>query len=174
MCADWRASVVAELKDTFIVKGTHTLGPTVRIALPAIGNAGEFIFSGQMVHHAQLNDVELVVKRACHHRQACAGLLVQRPKSEVKSIQVVEQCLHRSREKFASSVVAGTEKIVVDTPSRPDEPIQNMSGRRDDVFLEPEVAMLVGEATPPSATRVWKLAIAPSAALLYLSSPDSW
>ena len=48
-------------------------------------------------------------------------------------------------EEILSGGVFRGEKVIVDSPERPDESVEDVRGRGDDVFLEPEVAGFVGE-----------------------------
>lgn len=88
------ALVVAEFKRGLIEKRPPAIGGAASVVFPAIGNFSEFVFSGEAMHDAQLHDVQTVIEIARHHGQAGAGLLVERPESEVESVEVVEQGLN--------------------------------------------------------------------------------
>jgi hypothetical protein len=107
---------------------------------------GEFLFSGQAMHHAQLNDMQPVIERARHHRQTCAGLLVERPESQVIALQIVQQGSHSPRKHFLGRFVGCGKEVILNAPKRPDETVENVRRWRHDVFLEPKVAGLVGES----------------------------
>ena len=66
--------------------------------LPTIGDAGEQFFSGQAMHHAQLHDVQAMIKGARHHGQARTRLLVERPESEIVAIEIVQKGADAARE----------------------------------------------------------------------------
>jgi len=144
-----RLSVVAELKDALIAQGSGAFGPTVRVSLPAVGSVSKCGLAGQAMHDAQLHNVQAVIERAGNHGQARAGLLVQRPESEVVAVKIVKQCLNGAREKMVYGLIFGRQKVIVHAPCGPDESVQNVRGRRDDVFLEPEIAALIGEGNTP-------------------------
>src|SRR5438874_8022284 len=86
-----------------------------------------------------------MVERAGHHGQACAGLLVERPEPQVVAIEIVQHGSHCARKEFPSGRVLGREKVVVNAPGCPDKSVENVRGRGDDIFLEPEVAGFVSE-----------------------------
>jgi len=97
------------------------------------------------MHHAKLHDVQSVVERARDHRQQSAGLFIERPEAEIVTIEVRAQGSHRLLEQISCRSISRRQKIVVDTPGSPDESIQNVRGRRDDVLLEPKNAFVVAE-----------------------------
>src|SRR5579859_3215294 len=97
------------------------------------------------MHNAQLHDVELVVKAAGDHGQARARLLVERPESEIVAIQIVQQGANAAGKKLMRGMVASCQEVVIDSPQSPDESVEDVCGRRHDVFLKPEVPGFVGE-----------------------------
>src|SRR6266853_2431985 len=86
-----------------------------------------------------------MIERASHHLQPCSGLLVKRPESQIVPLQIFQQGLYRPAEKALRGWIGGRDEVVIYSPSRPDKTVQNMSGGRHDVFLEPEVTVLIGE-----------------------------
>src|SRR5207248_9208572 len=71
---------------------------------------------------------------------------VERPESEIVTIEIVKQGTESAGEKVLRGFFVGGQEIVVYAPKSPDESVQNVRRRRDDVFLEPEVAGFVGES----------------------------
>ena len=89
--------------------------------------------------------MQLVIERAGHHGQARAGLLVERPESEIVAVEIVQQGADgagKSSLRGQGLAWSGNSRR---RPRSPDESIQYVGGGRDDVFLEPQVAGLVGE-----------------------------
>src|SRR5437879_6675155 len=86
-----------------------------------------------------------MIEGASHHLQPGSGLLIKRPESQIVELQIFQQSLHRPMEKALRGWIGSRDKVVVYSPSRPDKAVQNMSGGRHDVFLEPEVTALIGE-----------------------------
>src|ERR1700722_11878422 len=55
--------VVTELECALVTKGTSAFARTSAVCFPAIGDLREFPFAGQTMHHTQLHDVLLMLKR---------------------------------------------------------------------------------------------------------------
>ena len=100
--------------------------------------------------------MQAVIEGARDHGQARAGLLVERPEAEVEAIEIVKESSDSAQEEILRGAVFSGEEVIVDSPERPDESVQDVSGRRDDVFLEPEVAGFVGEGNAAIRDRMLK------------------
>jgi len=145
-----RVLVIGEFEGALVAEGTGTVGTTAGVVVPAVGHSSEFLFSSQAMHDAQLHDVQPMIEGAGDHREARAGLLVERPESQVVAIEVVEHGANCARKEILRRGMLGSEEVVVDAPGRPDESIQDVRGRGDDVFLEPKVAGFIGEGDASS------------------------
>src|ERR1700685_43853 len=97
------------------------------------------------MHNSQLHDVQLMIERTRDHGQPRARLFVERPEAKVVAVKISQQCLNRACEEIMGRSFAGGEEIIVNAPCGPDESVQNVSRRRNDVLFEPEIALLVGE-----------------------------
>src|SRR5215469_11172947 len=86
-----------------------------------------------------------MIEGARCHGYACARLLVERPEAQIIPLKVSQQRLYGPRKELARSRVPRGKKVVVDTPNCPDESVEYVSGRRDNIFLEPQIALFVGE-----------------------------
>src|ERR1017187_662602 len=86
-----------------------------------------------------------MIEGAGHHLQASSGLLVKRPKSQIVVLQIFQESLHRLLEKGMRGWIACRQKVVVHPPRGPHKAVQDVGGWRHDVFLEPEVTVLIGE-----------------------------
>src|SRR3977135_3777586 len=83
--------VVTEFEGTLVAQGAGAIGAAAAVTLPAVGNAGEGLFTGQSMHHPQLYDMQLMIEGAGYHGQACTRLLIERPESQVVTLEIVEQ-----------------------------------------------------------------------------------
>ncbi len=128
----------------------------MRVSLPAIGDGGEFRFSGQPMHDAQLHDMQLVIKGARDHGKAGARLLVQRPESKIVAIEIANQRLNSAQKEIMSRGIPRRENVIVDSPQSPDESIQNMGRRRNNVLLEPKISGGIGEGDTSVFDRLLK------------------
>src|SRR5271166_2161972 len=137
--------VIAKLECAFVAKGTGALGAAAGVGLPSICKSGEYFVSRETMHHAQLNNMQSVVEGAGDHGERRAGLLVERPETEVVTVKICAKSNCRLREQIPRGVALRRQKIVVDAPCCPDESIKNVSWRCNDIFLKPNVAACVGE-----------------------------
>src|SRR5277367_882558 len=138
--------VVTELECAFITKRPGAPAAALRITFPAIGIVGEHFIPGEMVHHPQLHYMQTMIEGAGQHGESRSRFLVERPETSVVAMEIGAKRCNRECEQIPRRGVASRKRIVVNFPDRPEETIQNMRGRRDDVFLEPKIAALVGEA----------------------------
>src|SRR5580692_9218741 len=92
--------VITEFKHALIAKGAGAFGATARVTLPAVGDTGEGVLSREATHDSQLHDVQVMIEGTGHHGQACAGLLVEGPESQVVAIEIVQHRADRTRKEF--------------------------------------------------------------------------
>src|SRR5436305_3600080 len=95
------------------------------------------------MHDSKLDNMELVIERTGHHLESRSRLLVQRPKSHVVRIQVAQKRAHGLLEKRLRGWITRGKKVVIHTPGGPDESVENMRRRRDDVLLEPQITPVI-------------------------------
>src|ERR1700722_1057110 len=93
-----------------------------------------------------------MIERACTHGQTSARLLVKRPEAEIIVLEITQQGLHGTGEECLCRLVSRREEVIVNSPRGPDEPVENVGGRGDDVLLEPEIAAIVSERKPAFAS----------------------
>ena len=111
-----------------------------RDRLEACGGIGEEADTGQAVHDLQLRDVQCVVVTAGQHFPGAVAGLVERPPS---GIELVEPRLERADAcgpQLQRLGRAAPLRVVVDAPQRPDEAVEDVAWRIDQVFLNPDVA----------------------------------
>src|SRR5580658_1062113 len=94
-----------------------------------------------------------MIERAGNHGQASARLLVKRPEAEIIVLEITQQGLHGTGEECLCRLVSRCEEVVVNSPRGPDEPVENVGGRGDDVLLEPEIAAIASERNAAFAYR---------------------
>src|SRR5437764_7650025 len=97
-----------------------------------------------------------MIESACNHWQPSAGLLVERPEAEIVAIEVMYQRSHAAREQFLNRRISGCERKIVDSPECPDEAIQNVRRRRDDVLFEPQVSRFIPKSNSAVRDRSFK------------------
>lgn len=84
-------SVIDELESCFVEKSAGAVGAASRVLFPTVGDLGESVFIREAVHHSQLHDVQAMVEIAGDHGEPRAGLLVERPESEVVVSEIVQK-----------------------------------------------------------------------------------
>ena len=95
------------------------------------------------MHHAQLRDVQLVIKGAGDHWQQSARLLIERPKPKIIAVKIRSHRGHRLGEQSDGFARSGRQEIIVNAPRGPDEAVQNMRRWIDHVLFEPQISSVV-------------------------------
>lgn len=116
--------------------------------MPAIGIVSEARFAGQPLHNSQLRNVKAVIKRAGDHWQPGSRLLVERPEAQVVTIKIRDERFDRLLEQRLGLDRSSGEEVVIHSPSRPNEAVQNVGGRRNKILFEPEITVSVSERYP--------------------------
>src|SRR5580693_5162941 len=119
-------SVVAKLECTFVAKSASALGAAARVGFPFVGVSGECFVSSDAVHHTQLHEMQSMIEGACHHREQSVGFLIQRPEAKIIMRKICPKRKHRLLEQIPRELVLCHQKIIVDAPRCPDEPVKNV------------------------------------------------
>src|SRR2546427_4472839 len=85
----------------------------------------------------------MMIKGTGQHLQPGTGLLVKGPKTYVIMPQIGCEGAHRLVEQPLCQWFAGSKEVVIDTPTSPNKAIQDMSGRGDNIFLEPGMTTFI-------------------------------
>src|SRR5262245_5767320 len=64
-------SIVTELEDSFVKKGTSAIEAAVSVVFPSVGKLSEDAIARQPMHDPQLRDVQAMIKRTGQHGDAC-------------------------------------------------------------------------------------------------------
>src|SRR5262245_29404697 len=64
-------SIVTELEDSLVKKGTNAIGAAVSVVLPVVCKISEDTIARQPMHDPQLRDMQAMVKGAGQHGDAC-------------------------------------------------------------------------------------------------------
>jgi hypothetical protein len=99
-----------------------------------------------------------MVKRAGDHRQTRARLLIKRPEAQVIAAQVLLQSPDCRCKQFPSFTRSGRQKKIVHAPCCPDKSIQDVSWRRHNILLEPQVTLWISKGNPASLSATNKTA----------------
>src|SRR5450432_3936180 len=87
-----------------------------------------------------------MIEGAREHGESRSRFLIERPEAEIIAMEIRTQGCDRASKEIVCRSIAGRKREITHAPHGPDKTIQNMGGRRDDVFLKPKTAVLVGEA----------------------------
>src|SRR4051812_21353239 len=92
---------------------------------------------------AQLGDVKGVIVAARQHRRAFERRFVERPPSGIELVEAVIQRTKAGTPQTLRLGAAAPSRVIVDPPECPDEPVQDVARRVDQVFFDPDMTQAV-------------------------------
>src|SRR5208282_3936696 len=130
-----------QFESTFFDQSTGSIATTPRVTFPSVGNGRRACVARQPGHHAQLYDMHPMIERAGQHFQPGSGLFIQRPVSGIESSQVLDQSLTPAIEDFLRRNIPARQPVVEYAPQGPNESIQNVGWRVDEILFDPQVLL---------------------------------
>src|SRR6266851_5270150 len=136
-------SVVAQLEQGLPCQRPETIAAVAQVPLEAVGPSGKCLEPAEAMKDAQLRDVKRVIVPARNHRGCSLWRFVERPPP---CVEVTEARLDRVKTGVPEVLrlqAAGPHGVVVDAPERPDEAVQYVAWRIDQVLFNPDMAAAV-------------------------------
>ena len=136
---------MTQLEDRLAAERERAMGRPIEIRLKAVGAGREGVDPCQPIHHSKLRDVQRVVVAAREHFPAPVACFVERPPAGVEIRQALRERRDARLPDLKRVGPSRPARVVEDAPQGPDEAIQNMRRRIDDVFLDPDVLAGIGD-----------------------------
>src|SRR6266851_7621032 len=141
-------SVVAQLEQGLPCQRPETIAAVAQVPLETVGPSGKCLEPAEAMKDAQLRDVKRVIVPARKHRGCALWRFVERPPP---CVEVTEARLDGAKTGVPEVLglqVAGPPGVVVDAPERPDEAVQYVARRIDQILLDPDMTAVVVDQHP--------------------------